>query len=299
MAVKRSALLVVNRDKPTASEAARLAGEVTQRYGTLVATIDAEVGGLVDGVPDSDLIVVLGGDGTLLSQTRRFLGRNRPLLGINLGKLGFLAEFDLDSFARQAPRILGGSASGEDLRTRELCVLAAVVKHADGRETDAGLALNEVVITAGYPYRMVELALRIDGAGGPLVAGDGLIVSTPAGSTAYNVSAGGPILATGTQALVITPIAPHSLAFRPVVIPSTSRIEIIAARVNDSGSHGGTTLVLDGQGQIRLFQGDRVVIRQHERAALFVRNPEANAWATLISKMHWAALPRSSGAGET
>jgi NAD+ kinase len=155
-----------------------------------------------------------------------------------------------------------------------------------------GLALNDAVVTAGPPYRMITICLRIDDQDGPAATGDGLIVSTAVGSTAYNVSAGGPILHPVVDAMVITPIAAHSLSFRPIVVPAGAEIELIAEDVNDDGRGGGTTLVLDGQNSARLSRGDRIVIRRHDVPVQFVRNPDSQYWATLINKMHWALPPR-------
>jgi NAD+ kinase len=138
--------------------------------------------------------------------------------------------------------------------------------------------------------------MRINDEKGPTVNGDGMIVSTPTGSTAYNVSAGGPIVSPDVDALVITPIAAHSLSFRPIVVGAASRIELIMNRVNSSGADGGgcagTTLVLDGQVVCPLAEGDRVVLGLDPRPVRFVRNPRGGYWTTLTEKMHWAAPPR-------
>jgi NAD+ kinase len=165
------------------------------------------------------------------------------------------------------------------------------------------LALNDAVVTAGPPYRMVSIAIRIDGHDGPTVTGDGLIVSTAIGSTAYNASAGGPIISPEVPAMAITAIAPHTLSFRPVVVNLSSTVELTMVRAND-GSEAtmgamaelasvatGTALVLDGQVPVRLRTGDKVIIRQHAKPARFVRNPGRSYWQTLLTKMRWAAPP--------
>jgi NAD+ kinase len=142
---------------------------------------------------------------------------------------------------------------------------------------------------------MITIDIRIDGVEGPVVTGDGLIVSTPIGSTAYNASAGGAIISPDVAAMALTPLAAQSLAFRPVVIPAHSVIELKLERANDNqaipGLSGGTSLVLDGQVARRLHAGQTVTIRQHDRAAKFVRNPHGSYWTTLIRKMRWAAPP--------
>jgi NAD+ kinase len=138
---------------------------------------------------------------------------------------------------------------------------------------------------------MISIAMRIDGAEGPTVSGDGIIVSTPTGSTAYNVSAGGPIVAPEVDAMVITPIAAHSLSFRPIVVGAGSRIELEMLQVNAQDGTG-TSLVLDGQVRSPLRRGDRVLIARDGPEVRFVRNPRAGYWSTLIDKMQWAVPPR-------
>lgn len=295
----RDVLLLTNRDRPDAAAAADEVRDLIGRRGRLVAEADA---GLVLSSAEAhgaDLIVVLGGDGTLLSEARRYAALGLPMLGVNFGKLGFLAEFDLESLRRQADSLFGGATP---LTTREQSLLRTqVIPTPDippSRRWDAALlpgeALNECVITAGPPYRLVSIRISIDGHPGPTLGGDGLIVSTPTGSTAYNLSAGGPILAPQVSAFAITPIAAHSLAFRPIVVPATSSIELTVLRANHDRDHG-TTLVLDGQMQARLYRGDRVLLTNSDRRVRFVRNPEGNYWSTLIGKLNWAAAPRLRG----
>jgi NAD+ kinase len=236
--------------------------------------------------------VVLGGDGTLISQSRRAANLKIPILGVNLGKLGFLAEYDLHSLREQAPYVF----SDAELPTREVHMMRAeIFSRNESKPRFRDAALNECVVTAGPPYRMIALSMRIGQQDGPSVTGDGLIVSTPTGSTAYNVSAGGPIVAPDVDALVITPIAAHSLAFRPVVVPATARIELTMTRVNrvsDGPQQFGTSLTLDGQISTPLYELDRVVLTRDERPIKFVRNPLGGYWNTLIDKMHWAAPPK-------
>jgi NAD+ kinase len=137
--------------------------------------------------------------------------------------------------------------------------------------------------------------MRINSEDGPTVSGDGLIVSTPTGSTAYNVAAGGPIVAPDVPALVITPIAAHSLSFRPIVVSADARIELTMLRVNRGGTFAsaGTMLVLDGQVGAPLSEGDRVVVSLDSRPVRFVRNPRGGYWNTLTEKMRWAEAPRT------
>jgi len=296
--VGRAAFVLVNRSKP---EAVRAAGEVrtiVERYGRWLGEADAVQGDSLDDprAAAADLLVVLGGDGTLLSQSRRCLSLGKPLLGVNFGKLGFMAGFDLPALRAQAAAVFG---QGElDIRAHWLIKVEVFRPSGVGGEPSgspsrfSGIALNDCVITAGPPFRMIRLELSIDGGAGPEVSGDGIIVSTPTGSTAYNLSAGGPILAPTLDAIAVTPIAAHSLAFRPIVVEGSSAIEIVARQINAEGDAAGTTLVLDGQVQTRLTQGERIRIVRHAQQVRFVRNPRAGYWQTVIDKFHWAAAPK-------
>ncbi len=304
-------LLLVNPDKPEAKAAAAEVRALIERHGKLAAELDAQIAPPTLPSADAngaDLIVVVGGDGTLLSQARRFAGLNLPLLGVNAGRLGFLAEFDLASLRTQAAHIFGGGGgkggggAGELLERRVGLMRVETFAPTKARGSTpmnapaifSDTALNECVVTAGPPYRMISLALSIDGQPGPMVSGDGLIVSTPTGSTAYNVSAGGPIVTPEVDALVITPIAAHTLSFRPVVIAGGASIEFTLLRGNsDEGGHG-TTLLLDGQLSRPLSPGHRVVVRRDERRVRFVRNPLGGYWPALMGKLGWAAAPRNT-----
>jgi NAD+ kinase len=276
-------LIVVNRDKPDAAGAQERVRAAVERAGRVIDCVDANGGPVPESAHAADLIVTLGGDGTLLSQSRRFAETGRPMLGVNLGRLGFLAEFSLDEIEAQAEAIFGAGA----LDTRRLSLISAAI-HGAGGSRDVGTALNEVVVTAGPPYRMISVGLVIDGAAGPEVSGDGIIVATSAGSTAYNVSAGGPIMAPGVDGLIITPIAAHSLSFRPIVVPFDSCVELIMNRVNEDDKGNATALVLDGQNETPLVTGDKVTLVRHANHVTFVRNVNRSYWATLTSKMHWA-----------
>jgi NAD+ kinase len=148
-------------------------------------------------------------------------------------------------------------------------------------------AVNDAVITAGPPFNMLELKLSVQGQKLAVCIGDGLIVSTPTGSTAYNMSAGGPILSANLSAIVVTPVCPHSLSFRPIVLNAEHQLRIEPLRVNEQ-----TTLLLDGQMQQRLLKNDVVAIRRHPGQFLVVNNPLRTQWDTLATKLHWAQKPR-------
>lgn len=290
----RSVLLVHNSDKPAVIAALPEIRALISRPGgaRIIAELEANGHPITPAQTNgADLIVVLGGDGTLMSQSRRCVGLGLPMLGVNFGKLGFMAEFDLDAFRDQAESLF----DGRPLIVQDRPMLRVRVEGARPGDTSETLALNDAVITAGPPYRMIDMSVRIDGTQGPAIMGDGLIVSTPIGSTAYNASAGGPIVSPDVPAMILTPIAAHSLSFRPVVVAATSTIEIAIDRANDARTPGcepnGTSLVLDGQITHLLTTGSRVVVRHHDRAVRFVKNPHGSYWSTLISKMRWAAPP--------
>ncbi len=283
----RSVVLLINRAKRDAARAGEQVAALVRAHGTLVATLDALEDGPIAGVDACDLIVVLGGDGTLLATARQRLRDDVPLLGVNIGKVGFMAGFDTDSLNRHAPAVFGDGA----LTTHAVSMLQAQIVDEDGAVVEELSAVNEFVVTAGPPYRMITLGMSIDGHEGPQVRGDGLIVATPTGSTAYNVSAGGPIVAPGVGAVVITPIAAHSLAFRPIVLGEDRVIEVTLHEANEENG-GGTTLVVDGQERRRLCVGQRVRFRGGGRRVRFVADPDGNYWRTLMTKMSWAAPPR-------
>jgi NAD+ kinase len=247
------------------------------------------------GHVDMDAVLVLGGDGTLLSVARRLAGRQVPVMGVNYGRLGFLANFTPGELKECFEHFLRGELPIGPRQMLEVSVLPAGATHVDWLDADAvarhrrfkGLALNDAVITAGPPYHMVELEISVDGDQGVRYFGDGLIISTPSGSTAYNASAGGPILNPPLAGVCLTPICPHSLSFRPVVISSNCRVAVHALRVNK-----GTTLVCDGQESVKLNAGDRVVLGRAKDDLLLVENPQSRRWRALAEKLHWASTPR-------
>ena len=250
---------------------------IVEGHSELVAVLEPD-----QPIPgDAERLVVIGGDGTLLSSIRGTLQSNLPVLGVNAGRLGVLAEFDVDSLRTRAAAVFG-----PEPLIREHIVLQVTVTDAGGSERFQSVAVNDCAVTAGPPFRMIEILLGLDGTGGPVLNGDGVIVSTPIGSTAYNVSAGGPIIQPTVEAIAITPVAPHSLAFRPIVADASTRIELEINRANP-----GTTLVVDGQINHLLEGGDRIIVQRSERRAKLVGNPGSTYWNTLIHKMRWGAPP--------
>jgi NAD+ kinase len=243
---------------------------------------------------DADVVLVLGGDGTLLGAARRLEGRPVPLMGVNFGRLGFLASFSPQQLLPSLEALLVGKLPVTHRLVLEASVVAADVPcrlsdcdDVARRRRFVATALNDAVVTAGPPFNMIELEIRADGEAGVRYSGDGIIVSTPSGSTAYNVSAGGPIVNADVDCFCITPICPHSLSFRPVVVSSRTRVALVAQKVN-----AGTTLFCDGQASTRLCAGDTVIVCRSPHDVQLIENPNARQWRSLAEKLHWAVNPR-------
>jgi NAD+ kinase len=293
-------LIVANKRKPAVVAALDRIVAAVQKDGQLVGI---EVEDQVEPITaDANIVLVLGGDGTLLSAARRLRGRQIPLLGVNFGRLGFLASFTPAQFDARFQDMIAAKLPISARLALEASVLPA--KTSCGYRDFAQIAkcrrfvstaLNDAVVTAGPPFNMIELEIAADGQepadnnggwAGVRYFGDGVIVSTASGSTAYNVSAGGPIISPNVEAFCVTPVCPHSLSFRPVVVSSAATVLITAIVVNE-----GTTIFCDGQESTRLQAGERVVIRRSPDPVLLVENPDSREWHTLAVKLNWAANP--------
>ena len=225
----------------------------------------------------ADLAVVLGGDGTILNAARWLSAGKVPVLGVNMGKLGFLAEFSVSDLKEYWDDI-----SAQKCRVVERMTLDCEIAEQKFRQP----AINDVIITAGEPFRLIELAMHLGESEVASLAGDGLIISTPTGSTAYNMSAGGPIVDPKVQAIMLTPICPHSLNHRPLVIDSEYEITITAKRVNK-----GTTIILDGQVSREFTVGQELKVRRGKYNLQVIASPARDHWGTLSKKLHWAKGP--------
>lgn len=292
-------LILANRQKEHVPAALRGFEPWLKERAEVVANVDtAEMSrDFAKTLPPADLALVLGGDGTFLSQARAMIDLDVPLLGINFGKLGFLAEFTIDSVKAHWDAVVAGRC-----RTSERLVLDVKVYPAGSPEWgDNGqpmpdpafqaVAMNDAVVTAGPTYRMIEIELAIEPklshTSATRFAGDGVIISTPSGSTAYNMAAGGPIVSPGVDALTVTPLCPQSLSFRPIVLNARCEVWLALHAVNH-----GTTLVIDGQESFQLEAGQQVLVTRHPNTVRLVHNPDYNYWTMLAHKMHWAARPR-------
>jgi NAD+ kinase len=228
----------------------------------------------------ADFAVVFGGDGTILSAARDLSEINVPIIGVNIGKLGYLAEFSVEELKQLFSRVISDISLVEKRMMLSCCVVTG------GKAAFCETAVNDVVITAGAPFSMIEMKITIEGQYVSSCVGDGIIISTPTGSTAYNLSAGGPILSANLSAVVITPLCPHSLSFRPIVIDAERKIEIELVRVN-----AGSTITLDGQVSKKLNISDVVTVGKHRGCLLVVSNPELTQWDTLAGKLNWGSKP--------
>ena len=224
-----------------------------------------------------DLLIVLGGDGTLLAAARAIGERAVPLLGVNLGTLGFLAETSSDELYDALERAFAGR-----LVIAERMRLDVEVERG-GHVVERHLALNDAVIGKSALSRMIDLEMRTDGGFVTTYHSDGLIVATPTGSTAYSLSAGGPILLPEGESIVLTPICPHTLTQRPLVLPDHYRIEILVLDTRGGDVH----LTVDGQVGIPLEQGDRVAVARSAHPARLLVSPHRSPFAVMREKLRW------------
>lgn len=269
-------VVTAGRHKP---EAAPLAHRLADRLRALGATVWTDMDGgevLNERGEEAQLVVCVGGDGTLLDVARRLNGTEVPVLGVNLGKLGFLAGFAADEFEAY----LDGASPAEWRVDREM-MLSASVNAGEPR-----LALNEVAVSQGVMTRLIELDMWVGGEHAIAYRADGVVVSTPVGSTAYSLSLGGPILGRGMRAFVVTPMAPHSLTNRAIVIQGDERVALyVRGRVDE------IALLVDGQERIDLEPGDRIEIAAAPGTVVLVSSGRLGPYAVLREKLRWGLGP--------
>jgi NAD+ kinase len=228
-------------------------------------------------VPEGcELLVVLGGDGTLLAAARALQGREIPLFAVNLGGLGFLTAITIDEIFPELERALRG-----EHRIGQRRMLRCELQRGDALISGYE-ALNDVVLTKASIARMIDLDAYVDAQLVCAYKADGLIVSTPTGSTAYSLSAGGPIIYPRVSALLLTPISPHTLTNRPVIVPDASVIRIV-----NHAEDGGTYLTIDGQVGEPLKRGDEVICRRSAHVLQLIRPPRARFFDVLRQKLKW------------
>ncbi|OPZ84391.1 MAG: putative inorganic polyphosphate/ATP-NAD kinase [bacterium ADurb.Bin429] len=236
------------------------------------------------GVPENavmagaDLALSIGGDGTMLGTASLAAPHQVPVLGVNAGALGFLTELTPNELPQYLPRVLAG-----DYTLEPRMLLRAQLRRDDAVVAES-TALNDIVVRQGITSRMINLEVRVAGHRLGRFGADGLIVSTPTGSTAYCLSAGGPIVHPGASVMVLVPICPHSLSFRPMVIPATDPVEILC----ESNSHGDEMMVTtDGHQPVTANPGDRVTIAVAAEHALLVKLGLFSFYDRLREKLQW------------
>ena len=277
--------IVAKPDAPRAPEVVtRLVDWLTERH--IEVTLEKETAGVVPAVRAaaankaelpglSDLIVVLGGDGTLLSMARAVGDLGVPIMGVNLGGLGFLTATTLDEMLPSLEALLEGRMVIE----ARLMLNARVVRN--GAIVFEHMALNDMVITKSAMSRIISLSVSVEGAYATAYRADGLIISTPTGSTAYSLSAGGPIVSPTVDAIVLTPICSHTLTNRPIVLPASHRIEVAVQ------SDQEIMLTVDGQVGVGLRERDVVEVSQAAARMRLVRFPQKDFFSVLRTKLKW------------
>jgi len=231
-------------------------------------------------VRTSDLMFAFGGDGTLLSAARRVAsaGRETPIIGVNMGSLGFLTQIPEHEFPEAIKRL-----DPDRLPVSERMMISVQVEEG----SDSRLALNDVVVAKGATSRMLSFAAHVDGELVTRYAADGLILSTPTGSTAHSLSAGGPVVMPNVEAIIATPICPHTLSIRPLVVPPTARIELEMISCDDR-----TVVTTDGHRVFNVRPGDRVVVEKAEATSSLVELAGHSYYEILRQKMRWTGRVR-------
>ena len=231
-----------------------------------------------------DLVVVMGGDGTMLNAARSLVGYDMPILGVNLGRLGFLADVS----PSEIPHRLDGVLNGQFREAHRLLLYAQVMR--DGCVVGEADALNDVVVHKRDVARMIEVETFLDGRFLNTYRADGLIISTPTGSTAYALAGGGPIIYPGLEAVVLVPICPHTLTHRPIVVGADNVIEVVLNSANTIN----TQVTCDGQVSLPLERGDQIVIRKKERKVRLIHPINHDYFKLLRAKLRWGLSPEAS-----
>lgn len=270
-------LILGNDEKPRVPVEAGRVREAVLAHGGQVVVFDLRQECDLSGVP-ADLAIVLGGDGAILRAARQMGYEQTPVLGVNLGKLGFLADLTPDEAVAALPRVIR-----RDYRVTSHLMFECVVESPEGRQCVLGL--NEVAIHTGPPFHILDLELQIDGEPATGYAGDGLIISTPVGSTAHSLAAGGPILGQDLPVFVITPICPHSLTYRPLVDSADKTYTI---RVREAAT---AWLSADGQLVAQLSTSHRVTVRRAGVQFHLAKLPGRTYYQTLRDKLRWGIPP--------
>jgi NAD+ kinase len=258
---------------------------IDRRIVELLAGVDIRISAdhIVESAaaaPGTDVLVALGGDGTILAAAREVGARAIPILGVNLGKLGFLAEVTPEDLPDAIQGLQGGT-----FRIEERLVIEATTPSAPGQTL---YAVNDIVVDKARSSRVIDLETHIDGEYAVTYRGDGLIISTPTGSTAYALSNGGPIVTPSSRVFGITPISPHTLSGRPLIVPETSSMKVIVHSSNDE-----VLVSADGQMQLPLRPPIELVVRKAPYPVRLVKRTDRTYFDVLRAKLHWGRNPRS------
>ncbi len=276
------AILLVDGTRPALVERAGKLRTVVERMLEVVAAVDDL--NRPFSTDDADLAIVFGGDGSILRAARQMGYEQIPVLGVNLGRLGFLAGIQPEDLDEVLPQVV----ARRHRIVKHLMFECSV--HSGGVERSRTLGLNETTVLAGPPYAMIEVQLFVDGELATTYSCDGLIVSTPVGSTAHNLAAGGPILEKSLQAFVVSPICPHTLTNRPVVDVAEQVYELAVPAPND-----GTTLVVDGKVIGPVTAADRIRIDRSSAEFQLVETPGRGYYRTLREKLGWGGRLTTKG----
>jgi len=284
----RTIALYENRDKPHAIEYAKKAAKILNSMGArliaapdFIQSLNETEKSWIEPVEHNDfgkvadIVISFGGDGTMLKLSKLILFSDVPIMGVNVGRLGFLAEYRIRELETAMSSIMSGS-----YRIVERSMLVSIV---NGQKN---YSLNDIVLERKLTSRMITIEAYANGSHIADYRADGLIVTTPTGSTAYSLSCGGPIIAPNCQVFCITPISPHSLNLRPLVVSDDNELQLIPH------SHDGSThLVLDGQEQLTINNGQSITIRKSDARIKLIKPQSGSYFSLLKEKLYWATSP--------
>lgn len=271
----RRVYLIGNASKPNAAETFHRVARWLDAKGLLVGSdLDGKPERILEAQPD--FVIVLGGDGTILSVAQALQYQQLPIIGVNLGKLGYLAHFTEADLEANLDRVL----ADPELVSRRMMLDVLIATPAG--ETARGVAINDCVLRVGEPFRTVGLEVHINDHPVTTFVSDGLIISTPTGSTAHNMACGGPILFPDVDAIILTPLSPHSLTHRPIVVSPDADVAISIRKTSS-----GAAVVLDGQLVRPVPGGTTLHVRRCPEVFQLVCNPNRESWDLLVQKLKW------------
>ena len=281
----KSYIIMTNRPKdPSLAVTERIRAFLEERGARVSVFADNEDASRLGLAADTDgaasCMIVLGGDGTMLRAAKETAFSRIPLLGVNLGTMGYLAEVEVASLEEALERLLR-----KDYRVEERMMLSGSVRRGDGsRETAQLDALNDVTVTRCGPMQVVPLRIWVNGQMLSSYGADGIVIATPTGSTGYSLAAGGPILDSEMSALIITPVCPFTLSNRPLVLGAN---EVITMKV-DEGQRTELMLTVDGQQYFELQEGDDIIVEKSRSRALLISSGVRNYTQVLSTKLNWS-----------